>query len=811
VYRAHDPDLDREVALKVLRPAPAGAPSDRNRQLVAEARAAAGVRHPNIVAIHDIGMSDGVAFIVMDLVEGETLRQRLGKGPIAPRDGERWMRTLATALAAAHEAGFVHRDVKPENVLVDESGVLKLLDFGIARRIVAEGEAPESTRTQDGVFRGTPRYMAPESLAGGPPSALADQYAWGLVAYETFASRSPRGEPFDPYLDVAPLASVAPDVPPAMARAVDRALARKPAARFASMSALLETLDALDAPVDPAAEPSPRRTSRTWLAVAALAVALAGGALAFRLRARPPDVAVVTTADAGTVPTLASPGAAAYARALGALRAGSPDVVDALNEALTLDPLLAPAHLRLSIFVAQFDTALSRTHYQAAVQLEQRLTPSDRALLRATEALFAADPAEWAARIDAAVAAYPDDPELLYHAAQAHLARYELEIAARDAARVLALDPGYAAATGFRVEALAYLGDRETALKESASCSPHPDCLRNRMWLLSEMGRCEELATTATRAIASGSLSFDSRALLADALASSGHLEAAQVAIDAERAAATEEPVRARLALRNEARAAELRGDFVTAESALTRWNAATKDLADLERHASPVADLLDLYDEIGQPQRAAAVGASFLAKKDAWISPAVMDDDALRADPTPRALEAVFRAGGGGHSRAWWGEQRRAWEAAISARLPAGQRNYLWMFGEAAVVETPEEARAALARLAELGLPVPPYRPRERRLEAVGHTYMLAGADEQARAELASAARSCSAQRDPFGNTRAHDLYGQALERSGDTAGACAEYAVVLARWGAAKPSSHTAAHAKQRAAALRCSPAGP
>jgi hypothetical protein len=283
-------------------------------------------------------------------------------------------------------------------------------------------------------------------------------------------------------------------------------------------------------------------------------------------------------------------------------------------------------------------------------------------------------------------------------------------------------------------------------------------------------------------------------------------VEAAEVAIDAELAGETDEAVRQRIVLRKRARFAELRGDFSAAEAALKEWTLATKDLPDLERHGAPVAELLDLYDETGQPQRAAAVGAAFLAKKDAWVSAAVMDDDALRVDPTPRALEAVFR--GQGRSRAWWDQQRGAWEAAMTTRLAPGQRNWLWMFGEAAVVATPDEAHAALDRFAALALPLPPYRPRERRLEAIGRTYLLAGNTEQARIELASAARSCSAERDPFGNTRAHDLYGQVLETGADPHLACAEYAVVLSRWATAKPPSRTATHAKERVLALHCPP---
>jgi serine/threonine-protein kinase len=255
VYRAHDPKLGRDVAVKVLLPAGEGPPSEEARsRILREARAAAQLSHPNAVSIFDVGESETAGpYIVMELVQGRSLREAVRDASVPLADKLRWLSETASALAAAHDRGIVHRDVKPENVLIRDDGAAKVLDFGIARRSnaapadpSAPTEAPLPTLTVDGAQLGTPIYMAPEQIKGDAVDGRTDQFAWGVVAYEALGGKLPwrldRGA-----LGVA--ASILTDtpaplegVPPEVEAVVRRALAKDPAERFASMRELLAEL-----------------------------------------------------------------------------------------------------------------------------------------------------------------------------------------------------------------------------------------------------------------------------------------------------------------------------------------------------------------------------------------------------------------------------------------------------------------------------------------------------------------------------------------------------------------------------------------
>ncbi|MDB4945435.1 MAG: Serine/threonine protein kinase [Labilithrix sp.] len=235
VYRAHDTRLHRKVALKVLR-------ADREDEgsvsrLFREARAAAGLTHPSTVAIHDIGDHEGIVYIVMELVQGAPLSADVGDGavPVARKVG--WLLDIARALAAAHKAGIVHRDVKPANVMVSDEGAVKVLDFGLARPLV-DG----SFRTQHGHVLGTPRYMAPEQLAGGAVDGRSDQYSCGLLAYELLSGSHPGGA-LAGVPEPSPLDEVTPEVGPVVGRIVSRMLALVPEERFASMDEVVSALE----------------------------------------------------------------------------------------------------------------------------------------------------------------------------------------------------------------------------------------------------------------------------------------------------------------------------------------------------------------------------------------------------------------------------------------------------------------------------------------------------------------------------------------------------------------------------------------
>ena len=254
VYRAVDRQLRRQVAVKVLAP-----PFDRDRAFVErfrrEARAAAGLGHPNIVAVFDTGSDDGTHYIVTELVEGETLAERIRRdGPLQPAEAVAIGAEVARALAAAHERGVIHRDVKPGNVMLTPAGAVKVLDFGIAHATGSD------TLTGTGTVLGTTAYLSPEQVNGDRVDPRSDVYAFGCVLYEMLTGQVP----FRAHTPVAtmyrhvnedppPPSSIRP-VPPALESIVLRCLEKDSGKRFAS-SELEEALRAAPLPSPSDTEP----------------------------------------------------------------------------------------------------------------------------------------------------------------------------------------------------------------------------------------------------------------------------------------------------------------------------------------------------------------------------------------------------------------------------------------------------------------------------------------------------------------------------------------------------------------------------
>ena len=257
VYRAYDERLGRRVALKVISDPAAG--PDANARLIREARAAAALDHPNAVSIFDVGEAGGTPYIVMELVSGKTLRGPIDAADVPLATRLDWLVAVARALDAAHKRGLVHRDIKPENVMVRDDGVLKVLDFGIARRASgtidphAGTESPAiATLTIAGVRLGTPVYMAPEQIRDQPLDGRVDQFAWGVLAYELLTGKPPWRGPGDAFAVVASILTDEVDggaldkakAQPGVRDVILRALAKRPEARFASMEELLRALTA---------------------------------------------------------------------------------------------------------------------------------------------------------------------------------------------------------------------------------------------------------------------------------------------------------------------------------------------------------------------------------------------------------------------------------------------------------------------------------------------------------------------------------------------------------------------------------------
>ncbi|HKB70540.1 MAG TPA: serine/threonine-protein kinase, partial [Thermoanaerobaculia bacterium] len=251
VYRATDTRLGRSVAVKVLAPELSGNPGFRQR-FEREAKAISQLSHPNICALFDVGSADGAEYLVMELLEGQTLADRLDKGALPLDQVLRYGIEIAGALDRAHRAGIVHRDLKPGNIMLTKAGV-KLLDFGLAK-VVATGAAPESDLsalptqappsrplTEDGTILGTFQYMAPEQVEGRETDARSDIFALGCVLYEmatgqkAFAGRS-RASLIAAILerDPAPISTTAPMSPPSLDRLVQGCLAKDPDDRWQS-------------------------------------------------------------------------------------------------------------------------------------------------------------------------------------------------------------------------------------------------------------------------------------------------------------------------------------------------------------------------------------------------------------------------------------------------------------------------------------------------------------------------------------------------------------------------------------------------
>ncbi|MDB4883034.1 MAG: protein kinase [Gemmatimonadetes bacterium] len=263
VYLARDVHLDRDVAIKVL-PTHLAQTAEARERFVREARTAASLSHPHIVPIHRVGEAGGFVFFVMSYVEGETLGERLRTGgPLPPADATRVLREVAWALAYAHGRGIVHRDVKPDNILLEAgTGRALVTDFGIAH--AGEDLGPATPR---GKIMGTAHFMSPEQAAGDAIDGRSDLYSLGVVGYLAASGRLPFESKNLPALLVrqateAPpsVMLAAPGLPPALGAAIDRCLARSPAERFADGEALAESL----APA-PDARPALPPALRAWL------------------------------------------------------------------------------------------------------------------------------------------------------------------------------------------------------------------------------------------------------------------------------------------------------------------------------------------------------------------------------------------------------------------------------------------------------------------------------------------------------------------------------------------------------------------
>ena len=289
VYRARDNRLGRDVAIKVLRPESGGDP-DRQRRFEHEARAAAALNHPNIVSVYDVGESDGIQFIVSELVPGESLSALLKRGPLPHARAVAIAAQIAEGLIAAHAAGIVHRDLKPANVMIAEAeegqpGRVKILDFGLAEHFLyGEDDGTRTALTRAGGIVGTVAYMSPEQARGAQVDPRSDLWSLGVVLYEMLTARLPF--PGDAQVDVLagiigrePAAFLGRAAPPELQRIVSKALVKDRERRYGSARDFLADLRGFREPVT---RPG-RLLSRRAVGSAAAVVVAAGGAILWRV------------------------------------------------------------------------------------------------------------------------------------------------------------------------------------------------------------------------------------------------------------------------------------------------------------------------------------------------------------------------------------------------------------------------------------------------------------------------------------------------------------------------------------------------
>src|SRR5207253_1909359 len=272
VYRAYDEVLHRDVAVKVVNK-DLRLDSSASQSLLHEARASSSLAHPNICTIHEVGETDGELYIVMELVEGKSLRAVSADAGLPPESVLRYGVQIASALARAHDRGIVHRDLKTANIVVTSDGLVKVLDFGLAKRVgsdIFEGPTRSfATIENTSSVSGTLPYMAPEILRGDPADSRSDLWALGVVLYEAASGRLPFAgrtgfEISSAIMRELPNA-LGPPVPPGLWAIVQRCLAKEPMQRYQRAGEVQAALEAIQSgaivSADPSADVSPPRTT----------------------------------------------------------------------------------------------------------------------------------------------------------------------------------------------------------------------------------------------------------------------------------------------------------------------------------------------------------------------------------------------------------------------------------------------------------------------------------------------------------------------------------------------------------------------
>ena len=847
VYRAEDEVLRRDVALKVL-PLSFAADEERRRRFLREARSAAAVNHPNIATIYEVGEGEGRIYIAMELVAGRSLARILATSRPSVEEAVELGRQILRGLGKAHEAGLVHRDLKPDNVMVTPEGAVKLLDFGLAKAReparVNLGDA-DTAMTEDGRLVGTPLYMSPEQARGRPLDARSDLFSFGVLLYELLTGKRPfTGATSTDLLSAIlrdrppPPSALEPQVPADLSALVERCLAKEPSDRYPDCQSLSADLDRAlvsnrdrnsqassaerssapgPAPLpSPAPSAKPRRKTGPLIAMVAALVAAVAVPLSMSRRERepplkaPPIPAAQPAPRATAITDLPMPASkipealAAYASALQALRdANWMRAEESLRRALALDPSIGAAHLRLAQSLAGSGPSFvtdSRVSYSRAVETRSTMSERDQAVLRALEPSLGRDPPEFGLareRLREAAKRYPHDAEISLMLA---LVESDPESGLDAARRATELDPHYADAwqiVGGKLSELNRADEALSALDRCIEISPtSSDCRQERALKYATLGRCAEMDDELRRALSNNPKAFPdtyNRRVLS--LQSLGRPPEVILEVLSQKWSHVPNDRRRAIELADRAELELGLGDFPQAEEHLKELGEAVRSDAIVSGHARYAGALTTLYLETGRSKKASAIADDYLKRVDAWAG-------ASAVGTTMRLLRVMLHTGN--LAKPAFQTRRDEWLQRYQ-KIDSSEKTMPWLLAYAFNLETREEAEEALTALDALpaGMRPTPMRNKEEGSLELGKMYVLLGRTDDALPFLRQRASSCLSN---LNRVLVSDVLGQALEQKGDIQGACSAYATVIDRFGKAKPRSLTAERAKARSRALGC-----